>query len=88
MLGFALDLGAAAPRAAAKEKTIELDRVPKKIRGEIAQRTKGGSHLTHSGANWTPAWKPMRPIPRPARPGRTSATAAGGSGSDSPDHPS
>src|SRR5271156_4494994 len=66
MLGVALGLGAAAPWAGAKEKTIELDRVPKKIRVEIEAHTKGGSHLTviqvveeegRPGEDWFVRWE-------------------------------
>jgi len=45
MLGFALGLGAAAPWVSAKEQTIDLDKVPKHIRHEIEEGTKGGTHL-------------------------------------------
>lgn len=45
VLGFALGLGAVAPWVAAREETIELDKVPKHIRHEIENGTKGGSHV-------------------------------------------
>src|SRR5277367_6261641 len=45
MLGFTLGLGAVAPWVAAKEETIEMEKVPKHIRHEIENYAKGGSHI-------------------------------------------
>ncbi len=45
VLGFALGLGAVAPWVAAKEEEVDLDKVPKHIRHEIENGSKGGSHV-------------------------------------------